>query len=193
MCRIAGIINPSLSTAALHSMVKEMCALQEHGGPDDEGFYTSEEHHLVLGHRRLSLIDLSTCGHQPMAFENGRYQLSYNGELYNYKELKKELQAAGIHFTTASDSEVILAAFAYWGTNAFTRFNGMFAFAIWDAEESSLYLVRDPSGIKPLYYSVTPQGIAFSSEARAFRAIPYLDESNPNWPVYLLAYGHLPE
>src|SRR5688500_14172237 len=125
MCRIAGIINPALPILELQSMVKEMCSLQEHGGPDDEGFYTSEEQHLVLGHRRLSLIDLSACGHQPMGYQGGRYQLSYNGELYNYLELKKELQQSGLCFTTASDTEVILAAFAKWGTDSFKRFNGM--------------------------------------------------------------------
>ncbi|MDO9377077.1 MAG: asparagine synthase (glutamine-hydrolyzing) [Ferruginibacter sp.] len=193
MCRIAGVVNPALPTAALQAIVKEMCSLLKHGGPDDEGFYTSEEEHLVLGHRRLSLIDLSACGHQPMPYADGRYQLTYNGELYNYKELKKELQQAGRPFTTVSDTEVILAAFAEWGTNSFARFNGMFAFALWDNEESKLFLVRDPSGVKPLYYALTKHGLAFASEARAFQSIAYLGETNPDWPVYLLAYGHLPE
>src|SRR5688572_27848534 len=102
-----------------------MCGLLKHGGPDDEGIYTSPANHLVLGHRRLALIDLSAAGHQPMPYCHGRYQLSYNGELYNYLEIKRELLAAGLVFTTESDTEVILAAFAKWGTASFSRFNGM--------------------------------------------------------------------
>lgn len=170
-----------------------MCDSQQHGGPDDEGFYSCETQHLVLGHRRLALIDLSPGGHQPMSYAEDRFWISYNGELYNYPELKNELVKAGFHFKTASDTEVILAAFAAWGTNAFRRFNGMFAFALWDNKESVIYLVRDASGIKPLYFAVTKEGLAFASEIRAFAPIPYLQEKNKNWPVHLLAYGHLPE
>ena len=170
-----------------------MCNSLKHGGPDDEGFYTDELNNLVLGHRRLSLIDLSPGGHQPMRYDNERYWISYNGELYNYKEIKAELQAAGYNFWSASDTEVILAAFAAWGTNAFKRFNGMFAFALWDSREACIYLVRDRMGIKPLYFAKNGQGLCFASEIRAFAAIPWLQEENTSWPVYLLAYGHLPE
>lgn len=193
MCRIAGIINPSLPITETEALVKEMCRILQHGGPDDEGFYSCAEQCLVLGNRRLSLIDLSSAGHQPMSYAHERYWISYNGELYNYPELKTELIAAGFHFNTASDTEVILAAFAAWGINAFKRFNGMFAFALWDNKECTIYLVRDASGIKPLYYAITKEGLAFASELRAFHPLPYLQEKNKNWPVYLLAYGHLPE
>ncbi|MEO6721249.1 MAG: asparagine synthase (glutamine-hydrolyzing) [Ferruginibacter sp.] len=193
MCRIAGIINPILPTIVLENIVKEMCCLLQHGGPDDEGLYTDATNHLVLGHRRLSLIDLTAAGHQPMPYCNGRYQLTYNGELYNYLEIKRELVRLGLSFDTHSDTEVILAAFAKWGTGSFSRFNGMFAFALWDKETSELYLVRDASGIKPLYYAHTNEGLAFSSEVRGFEPIDYLKETNPDWPVYLMAYGHLPE
>ncbi len=174
-------------------MVKEMCHSLKHGGPDDEGFYNDEKNKLVLGHRRLALIDLSPGGHQPMCYDKERYWISYNGELYNYREIKAELAAAGYMFCTASDTEVILAAFAAWGTNAFKRFNGMFAFALWDSQSASLYLVRDRSGIKPLYYACGENGLCFASEIRAFAAIPWLQQENKNWPVYMLAYGHLPE
>jgi asparagine synthase (glutamine-hydrolysing) len=174
-------------------MVKQMCDSLKHGGPDDEGFYSNEEHKLVLGHRRLSLIDLSPGGHQPMPYENDRYWISYNGELYNYIEIKEELLAAGYSFKSASDTEVILAAFAAWGSNAFKRFNGMFAFALWDSKDAMIYLVRDRSGIKPLYFSPQQNSLCFASEMRAFAAIPWLQQENKNWPVYLLAYGHLPE
>lgn len=173
--------------------MQQMCDSQRHGGPDDEGFYTDASHQLVLGHRRLALIDLSPGGHQPMSYDNGRYWITYNGELYNYKEIKAELQSAGYLFASASDTEVILASFAAWGTNAFKRFNGMFAFALWDSRDAVIYLVRDRNGIKPLYYSKTEAGLCFASEMRAFSFIPWLQEENKNWPVYLLAYGHLPE
>lgn len=165
----------------------------KHGGPDDEGVYADAEQHLVLGHRRLSLIDLSNCGHQPMSYADGGYEITFNGEIYNYKELKSELQRAGACFKTNSDTEVILAAFATWGTASFDRLNGMFAFALWDKQNTKLYLVRDASGIKPLYYAATKEGLAFASEIRGFKPIPYLQEENDLWPVYLMAYGHLPE
>ncbi|MDQ2719727.1 MAG: asparagine synthase (glutamine-hydrolyzing) [Bacteroidota bacterium] len=174
-------------------MVKEMCTIMKHGGPDDEGIYADEEQHVVLGHRRLSLIDLSASGHQPMGYAEGRYQISFNGEIYNYRELKAELIKAGYPFKTGSDTEVILAAFAAWGTEAFAKLNGMFAFALWDHVNARCYLVRDASGIKPLYYAATSEGLAFSSEIKGFRPIPYLQEENEVWPVYLMAYGHLPE
>jgi len=179
MCRIAGIINPSFNTETLAAKVKEMCRLLKHGGPDDEGIYTSNEHHLALGHCRLALIDLSPGGHQPMVYAAERYWITYNGELYNYIELKEILEKAGFKFKSASDTEVILAAFAAWGTNAFQRFNGMFAFALWDQVAATVYLVRDASGIKPLYYAVTKEGLAFASEVRGFAPLEYLQQRIP--------------
>lgn len=193
MCRIAGIIDRSLPTGTIQKLVKEMCDVLKAGGPDDEGIYCDDDNHLALGHRRLSIIDLSPAGHQPMYYANRRYWITYNGELYNYPELKEELKKEGCRFNTNSDTEVILAAFASWGTAAFKRFNGMFAFALWDAVTKSLYLVRDASGIKPLYYAITKQGLVFASEIRAFAHIPRLQKKNPQWPVFLMAYGHLPE
>ena len=179
--------------AELNTKVREMCNILKHGGPDDEGFYSDEKEHLALGHRRLALIDLSPGGHQPMSYADGRFWITYNGELYNYLQIKAELGKAGYLFRSTSDTEVILAAFAAWGTNAFRRFNGMFAFALWDSVEATIYLVRDASGIKPLYYAATKEGLVFSSEVRGFSAISYLKAENEKWPVYLLAYGHLPE
>ncbi|MBL7703065.1 MAG: asparagine synthase (glutamine-hydrolyzing) [Ferruginibacter sp.] len=193
MCRIAGILSPSLPVTETGAMVKAMCDKQKHGGPDGEGIYADADNNLVLGHRRLALIDLGPGGHQPMSYNNGRYRITYNGELYNYTEIKKELAEAGCTFKSASDTEVILAAFAAWGTNAFKRFNGMFAFALWDSETATIYLVRDRWGIKPLYFAYTQQGLCFASEMRAFASIPWLQQENKNWPVFVLAYGHLPE
>lgn len=193
MCRIAGVINPSLPSQELISLVKGMCKTLEHGGPDDEGIYANEGSNLVLGHRRLSIIDITQSGHQPMLYAEGRYVISYNGELYNYKELKKELEQAGAYFTTQSDTEIIIAAYAIWGTASLERFSGMFAFAIWDNVNNELLIARDTSGIKPLYYSFVKEGLAFASEVKAFKNIPWLKDTNNSWPVYLMAYGHLPE
>lgn len=193
MCRVAGVINASLQIEELQALIKGMCRVQQHGGPDDEGMYTNESNHLVVGHRRLSIIDISTDGHQPMSYANGRFVISYNGELYNYIELRNELKQAGYSFTTQSDTEVILAAYMAWGTAAFERFSGMFAFAIWDNKTNNILLARDAAGIKPIYYAHTVQGFAFASEVRALKTIGYLQTPNNNWPVYLMAYGHLPE
>ena len=174
-------------------MVKEMCRILQHGGPDDEGIFACDDYHMVLGHRRLSLIDLSEAGHQPMSYGEGRYQISFNGEIYNYLEIRSQLKSLGYTFKTQTDTEVILAAFAAWGTDSFNKMNGMFSFALWDHQNAKLYLVRDPSGIKPLYYAATKEGLAFASEIRGFKPVPYLKEENDLWPVYLMAYGHLPE
>ena len=192
MCRIAGIINKNLPDEKLQDMVIDMCQILRNGGPDDQGIYSSPENHLVFGNRRLALIDLSNAGHQPMSY-CGRYYITYNGELYNFRELKEELLKKNFTFNSYSDTEVILASFAAWGTDAFAKFNGMFAFALLDKKESTVYLVRDTSGIKPLYYSVTSDRIIFASEIKAFKIITGQQEENPDWPVYMMAYGHLPE
>jgi asparagine synthase (glutamine-hydrolysing) len=192
MCRIAGIINTTLPIATLENMVGNMCELLRHGGPDDGGTFTCVNNNLVLGNRRLSLLDLTAAGHQPMQYGN-RYTITYNGELYNYKSIKKELQSLGLQFTNGTDTEVILAAFSQWGTNCFAKFNGMFAFALWDNETRKIYIVRDAAGIKPLYYSTHTGGLAFASEMRAFAPIPYLQEKNEQVSIYQLAYGFLPE
>jgi asparagine synthase (glutamine-hydrolysing) len=193
MCRIAGMLDLSLPTVIIEHRVKLMCTLQKAGGPDGEGLYCDPQHHLVLGHRRLSIIDLSATGHQPMSFAAERYWITYNGELYNYPELRQELLGLGCNFSGTSDTEVVLASFATWGTAAFSRLNGMFAFALWDSFSANLYLVRDAAGIKPLYYSLTKNGLLFASEVKAFANNPLLQQENPNWKVYMMAYGHLPE
>ena len=193
MCRIAGIFDKSLPSSQLYEVVKNMCQILKNGGPDDEGIYSSPQHNLVLGNRRLALLDLSDAGHQPMSYDNGNYYITYNGELYNFPQLKQELIAKGFSFKSNSDTEVILASFIAWGTKAFEKFNGMFAFALLDAKNADIYLVRDPSGIKPLYYSANSERLVFASEIRAFKPVPGLHEENPLWPVYMMAYGNLPE
>lgn len=192
MCRIAGILNKSLPIEGISTMVKKMCDLQKHGGPDDEGLFIAADDLLVMGHRRLSLLDLSSAGHQPMQWGN-RFTISYNGEVYNFKEIKQELISLGHSFKSQTDTEVILAAYAQWGTQSFAKLKGMFAFALWDQQEKELFLVRDASGIKPLFYTADKDGICFASETRVFQILEGKNQTNPNWPVFLLAYGHIPE
>ena len=192
MCRIAGILQPGQEQLLTEQRVKEMCRLQKHGGPDDEGLYSETDSGLVLGNRRLALIDLSAAGHMPMKYED-RYVITYNGELYNYLSLKEELTGLGHRFNNHTDTEVILAAFAQWKSQSFVYLKGMFAFALWDTVDKELYLVRDPAGIKPLYYSSLSGTIVFASEVRAFTAAGQVYTEDKSWPVMQMAYGHLPE
>jgi asparagine synthase (glutamine-hydrolysing) len=141
-----------------------------HRGPDGEGFYIDS--YIGLGHRRLAIIDLSDAGHQPMITKDGRYILSYNGEIYNFQELKVELEALGYQFHSRTDTEVLLYAYAEWGIKALDRLNGMFAFAIWDQQQSELFLARDRYGIKPLYYTLQSNCLLFGSEVKAILAHP---------------------
>lgn len=193
MCRIAGIVSRKFPLEEIQHTVAAMCTTMRHGGPDDEGIFTFSEHCLVLGNRRLAIIDLDASGHQPMQYAAGRFTVTYNGEMYNYRELKAELLALGYHFSSSCDTEVILASFAAWGTAAFARFNGMFAFGLFDRETADLYLVRDSMGIKPLYYYHSGDTLAFASEVKAFSHWPQSMEAHPHWPVFLMAYGFLPE
>src|SRR3954452_19578722 len=124
-------------------------------GPDGEGYYVDDGGRLGLGHRRLAILDPTPAGRQPMSYANGRYWLTYNGEIYNFIELRKELEALGHRFASDSDSEVILAAFVQWGEGCQLRFNGMWAFAIWDAEDRRLFVSRDRFGIKPFMFAAT--------------------------------------
>ena len=174
MCGINGIYGLQDQEIAKQK-VAAMNTCMRHRGPDDEGVYNDEK--ITLGHRRLSIIDLSAAGHQPMQSYDGRYQLVYNGELYNYKELKFELQRvekgsgqAAYFFQTNTDTEVIIAAYARWGADCVKRFNGMFAFGIWDTKDQELFIARDRLGIKPMYYFFTNGVFAFSSEIRSLLA-----------------------
>jgi asparagine synthase (glutamine-hydrolysing) len=174
MCGIAGLIDRD-AEAPIGAMLQTI----EHRGRDDEGVWTSaaiNEHgqRVCLGHRRLSIIDTSIAGHQPM-ISLDRFVVTFNGEIYNYRELRDELTTKGHHFRTHSDTEVLLHAWAEWGTGCLDRLNGMFAFALWDDKERALYLVRDRVGIKPLYYTCgqdarAPGAIAFASEIKSILA-----------------------
>lgn len=169
MCGIAGIFNLNgepVSPVILRKMTDAIA----HRGPDGEGFYS--DGFMGLGHRRLAIIDLSPAGHQPMISRDQQVVLSYNGEIYNFQELRAELEALGHQFRSKTDSEVLLNAWVEWGADCVTRFNGMFAFAIWDKRQQSLFLVRDRYGIKPLYYACWGQTFLFGSEQKAILAHP---------------------
>lgn len=169
MCGVTGLINRN-GNAVSPVILKKMTDALHHRGPDGEGHWI--EGNVGLGHRRLSIIDLSTAGNQPMMSTDRRWVLSYNGEIYNYRELRTELEAEGVCFRSKSDSEVVLYSLARWGTKALLRFNGMFALALWDRKEEELLLARDRYGIKPLYYSDQHGRFAFGSEQKAIIAQP---------------------
>ena len=169
MCGITGLIN--LDGSSVSSVIlKKMTDAIAHRGPDGEGQWI--EGNIGLGHRRLAIIDLSPAGHQPMISADHRWVLSYNGEIYNYRELRADLEAEGVWFRSQTDSEVVLYALAHWGRNALLKFNGMFAIALWDRKEKTLMIARDRYGIKPLYYAQQGSHFAFGSEQKAIIAQP---------------------
>ena len=164
MCGIAGLLMSDRDAVCDQSVLERMNHVQHHRGPDAGAVYVDGA--LGLAHRRLSIIDLEN-GAQPMLSADRRYCLVYNGEIYNHRELRAELQSSGQRFSTDCDTEVLLAAFQVWGRDCVRRLNGIFAFAIWDRREQRLFLARDHLGIKPLYYAQTPAGLVFASEAKA--------------------------
>jgi asparagine synthase (glutamine-hydrolysing) len=169
MCGIVGVANLDGRPVSA-SLVERMRDTMIHRGPDDAGVYVAGC--IGLGHRRLSILDLSPAGRQPMANEDGSLRIIYNGEVYNFQELRGELEKAGHRFTSRTDAEVVLHAYEAWGPACLDRFNGMFAFAIWDARTRSLFLARDRYGVKPLYYTWMGRAFAFASEIKAFLEHP---------------------
>jgi len=196
MCGITGIhyfSQEAQSREATRSAVGTMNRLQIHRGPDDEGLWLSPDGRVCLGHRRLSIIDLSAAGHQPMSNEDGSIWITYNGEVYNFQTLREELLTLGHIFRSHTDTEVIIHAYEEWGTSAFLRFRGMFAFALWDSRGQQLYLVKDRFGIKPLYYYVDHEKISFASEVRALcRSGLFAPQKNPEALIAFLLLGSVP-
>lgn len=180
MCGIAGIWQFNNNQLGIDKL-KRFTDAMRHRGPDGADYKIFDNANLGLGHRRLSILDLSEAGKQPMSYADGRYWITYNGEVFNFLELKSELMSLGFKFMTSTDTEIILAAYQMWGSDCQLRFNGMWAFAIWDQKEKSLFLSRDRFGIKPLYYLNTKDIFAFASETYAFKYLEgYNRRINPN-------------
>lgn len=170
MCGIAGRVNFASGAPVAAATVRAMCDLIAHRGPDGDGVHCDGP--VGFGHRRLAIIDLSPGGAQPMRTPDGALVITFNGEIYNYRELKAELAGKGHAFRSESDTEVILAAYREWGTACVERLDGMFALALWDQSRRRLFIARDRLGKKPLHYRIDRDGLAFASEAKAFLAEP---------------------
>ena len=179
MCGIAGIIRKKGPLGDLNETVKVMTDKIQHRGPDGEGVYC--HHNIALGHRRLAIIDRSSMGLQPMSYLNEQLVITYNGEIYNYLELRQQLEQKGYSFTSHTDTEVILAAYAEWGESCVTRFNGMWAFAILDKARQILFCSRDRFGVKSFYFIDTPEHFAFGSEIK--QLLPFLSRVRANQAV----------
>lgn len=175
MCGIAGIVRLNRKNCCVEDylgIIKRMTDSIAHRGPDGEGHMCLDDGHVFLGHRRLAVLDLSDNGKQPMTTSDGRFTVVYNGEIYNYLKLRAELERLGHKFWSNTDTEVVLHAYTEWGNSAVLRFNGIFAFALWDNKEKELFICRDRYGVKPLYYTVIGDDFVFASEYKAFLEMP---------------------
>src|SRR6266851_9235225 len=192
MCGIVGLFDATERTEFPRALLARMNQSMFHRGPDAGGLHL--EPGLALAHRRLSIIDLST-GQQPLYNEDGSVAVVFNGEIYNFQELAKELAACGHTFKTKSDTEVIVHAWEQWGEDCVTRFRGMFAFALWDRNRETLFLARDRLGVKPLYYARLGDGtLIFGSELKSLMVHPgFKREIEPGAVEDYLAYGYVPE
>jgi asparagine synthase (glutamine-hydrolysing) len=189
MCGIAGILSTSSETIPeVH--LKKMIRSIAHRGPDGEGIWTNEKSNVLLGHRRLSVIDLSNAAAQPMQYAS-RYTIVHNGEIYNYLELKEELAEYGYSFRSKSDTEVIMAAYDYWAADCLKHFDGMFAFTIWDEKEQQLFAARDRFGEKPFYYYENERYFFFASEMKALWCIGVEKIIEEKMLLNYLALGHV--
>jgi asparagine synthase (glutamine-hydrolysing) len=195
MCGIAGAFNFASGTGTLDvEVVSRLNALQARRGPDGEGLWSSADGRVAFGHRRLSVIDTGPQGAQPMSDATGRWTITFNGEIYNYRVLRHELERLGCVFTTNSDTEVLINAVAHWGEAGLRKLRGMYAFALWDAREQELWLARDPYGIKPLYVAESEGSFWIASQARALAEAAPVDTTRDAAALagfYL--WGHVPE
>lgn len=191
MCGIAGKVTNGGDPAAARVVVEAMCGALAHRGPDGAGVEIVDE--AVLGHRRLAIIDLSDAAAQPMRSADGRAVVVFNGEIYNFGELRRDLEGLGHTFRTRSDTEVLLAAYRQWGRDCLSRLRGMFAFAIWDRDARRLFAARDRLGKKPFLYAATDGGLTFGSELRALVADPAVARTpDPDAINDFLSYGYVP-
>lgn len=195
MCGVSGLWQPSLLPGEeLATLARRMSEQLKHRGPDDSGVFVDAGAGVALGHRRLSVVDLSARGHQPMTSANGRYVITYNGEIFNHQQLHRELEAQGAAFLGHSDTEVIVTAIAHWGlARTLQRLVGMYAFGLWDREQRTLSLVRDRLGIKPLYYGWVGRMFVFASELKAIYSLPnFKNDINRDAVALFLRHGYIP-
>ncbi|MEQ8771534.1 MAG: asparagine synthetase B, partial [Erythrobacter sp.] len=192
MCGIAGIFHAETPKPVDPARVERMCDALVHRGPDGSGVWTAPG--VGLGHRRLSVIDLEGSP-QPMHSIDGRCVIVFNGEIYNFRELRRELEASGARFRTSGDTEVILAAYRRWGVDCLARLDGMFAFALYDLDKRALFLARDRFGVKPLFLAPLADGsLVFASELKGLLAHPLLRRrANPQAIDAFLAWGYVPD
>ena len=189
MCGIIGILSRNKSP---HRDLTPALRMLKHRGPDDYGIFYDK--HIHMGHTRLAILDLSSLGHQPMSYHGGRYVITFNGEIYNYLELREVLEGLGHVFISRSDTEVLLGAYAQWGKDCLKKLRGMFAFAIWDTLERRLFLARDRVGEKPLYYFFCDHTFYFASELKTLISIlPFKPELNANAVDLFFHYQYVPE
>lgn len=193
MCGIVGLVSTSPDTAAESRAIRSAITCLAHRGPDGSGssrYPLDNSNSVYFGHTRLAIIDLSDEGHQPFESKDGRYSLTYNGEIYNYLEIRRELEQLGVGFRSSSDTEVLFEALIHWGVSALDKLEGMFSFGFLDRQENTLLLARDPFGIKPLHYVLSEGKFGFSSELRAIRAMfPHLNSVNKKVASDFLAFG----
>jgi asparagine synthase (glutamine-hydrolysing) len=188
MCGIAGVIKFEGDARVALETIRQMCTVMAHRGPDDDGFYVSGS--VGLGMRRLSIVDLAR-GHQPISNEDETAWIVFNGEIYNHAELRGQLQARGHRYTTNSDTETIIHLYEEYGRDCVRHLRGMFAFAIWDTKKQQLFIARDRLGIKPLYYRLTPQSLAFGSEIKVVLAAGTQPKFNRHVLPEYLAFGYV--
>ena len=192
MCGITGVWEFKNKSTVSQPMIKSMADTLYHRGPDDSGVYVDEKNNIGFGHRRLSILDLTSQGHQPMLNGDESLCITYNGEVYNFIEIKRELMDKGYEFKSNSDTEVILKAYQEWGIESINKYRGMFAFAIWDKNNEKLTLVRDRAGVKPLYYYYDGDRFLFSSELKAFYKYPeFKKEINFDALALFLQFGYI--
>ena len=189
MCGIVGFIDRKQNIDTINDMLK----IQSYRGPDDSGVYFDEKSGVHFGHNRLSIQDLTSHGHQPFVSVCEKYVIVFNGEIYNFKSIREELQSLGHHFISQSDTEVILYSYKEWGINCIEKFIGMFAFALFDKVEDRLFLVRDRAGVKPLYYYLHDNELMFSSEIKSFHKHPKFEKKqNAEVLPYYFQFGYIP-
>jgi asparagine synthase (glutamine-hydrolysing) len=195
MCGIAGAFAFGLAAQQIdQSIVERLNEQQRRRGPDGAGLWSSKDRRIVLGHRRLAIIDTGPTGAQPMGDATGRWVISFNGEIYNYRVLRKELEDMGCAFATNSDTEVLINVIAYWGEVGLRKLRGMYALALWDCVKRELWLIRDPYGIKPLYFTETAGTLWFASQARALaRCVPTNTNRDAAAVTGFYLWGHVPE